>query len=198
MRIPARWTGWGVGSGVLMVVLAGCATYQPVPREYSGPTAKVDDSVNDGGGKCAAFFFVEAYDGHPIANALEVTERRNYGRGFAMDVEDVSRAVPAKAATFHIEGVTHCAAPVIELASTLYSIEGDVMFEPQSGARYIVKGELLPDHSAVWIEDGATGKQCGNKLKVQGSTALNRGTSFLLGPAVAKAAKGQKVEEIPP
>jgi hypothetical protein len=196
-RIASRKT-WVVASGAIVVALAGCTTFQPTPRGYAGPTSQIVDSVQEGSGKCAAFFFLQAYDGHSIENALSETERRNYGRGFAMDVEDVSRTVPSKAATFHINGQTHCAAPVVALASTVYSIEGDVTFEPRSGARYIVKGELVSDHSAVWIEDEASGKQCGNKLRVLGSTALNRGTSFLLGPAVAKAAQGQKVEEIPP
>jgi len=39
--------------------------------------------------------------------------------------------------------------------------------------------------------------QKGYKLRVTGSTALNRGTLLLFGPAVAKPSK-QKVEEIPP
>jgi len=49
------------------------------------------------------------------------------------------------------------------------------------------KGELREDHSAVWVEELSTHKQRGNKLLVKGSTALNRGTLLLLGPAAAKS-----------
>jgi hypothetical protein len=107
-----------------------------------------------------------------------------------------SRPVPARDAIFHLEGRTHCAAPIIEVANTVYVIEGDVKCAPQAGAE-LIKGELSEDHSAVWAEDLSTRKQLGNELLVKGSTALNRGTLFLLGEGVAKFSK-QKLEEISP
>ena len=186
-----------IGMMGLCFVISGCATYEPVEKGYSGATAKLADTVASDGGRCASFYFLETYDGHDVQNALTVTQRRNYGQGFAMTVEDYSRQVPAQEATFHLMGRTHCAAPIIELGNTVYLIEGDVKFTPQREGRYAVKGELRGDYSAVWVEDLSTGKQCGNKLLVKGSTALNRGTLLLLGPAAAKSSK-QKVEQISP
>jgi hypothetical protein len=185
------------GVAGLCLVISSCATYEPAPKGYSQPTAKFADSVTSDGGECAAFFFVAAYDGHDIKNVLIATEQRNSGRGFAaMIIGEYSRPVPAQAASFHLVGRTHCAAPVVELAHTLYLIEGDVSLTPQVDGQYVVKGELSEDHSSLWVEDVATGKQLGNKLLVRGSTALNRATLFLLGPAAAKSK--QPVEEIPP
>jgi hypothetical protein len=181
----------------LCLVICGCATYEPAPKGYVGATAKLADSVTSDGGRCASFFILDAYDGHEVRNALIATQQRNSGRGMAMTIEAYSRPVPAQEAAFHIVGRTHCAAPIIELGNTVFVIEGDVKFRPQWDGQYVVKGELLDDHSAVWVEDLSTGKQCGNKLRVAGSTALNRATLLLLGPAVAKPSK-QKVEEIPP
>ena len=181
----------------LCLFISGCATYEPVQKGYVGATAKLTDFVVSEGGRCASFFFLEAYDGHEVHNALIATQRRNSGRGMAMSIEDYSRQVPAQEATFHIVGRTHCAAPIIEVGNTVYLIEGDVKFAPQGDGQYTVKGELREDYSAVWVEDLSTRKQLGNKLLVKGSTALNRGTLLLFGPAVAKSSK-QKVEEIPP
>src|SRR3984957_16257365 len=175
----------------------GCATYEPAQKGYVGSTAKLADSVTSDGERCASFFFLDAYDGHDVQNALIVTQRRNSGRGMAMTIEGYSRQVPAQEATFHIIGRTHCAAPIIEVGNTVYLIEGDVKVAPQGDGQYAVKGELREDYSAVWVEDVLTGKQRGNKLLVKGSTALNRGPLLLFGPAVAKSSK-QKVEEIPP
>jgi hypothetical protein len=185
------------GVMALCLLISGCATYEPAPKGYVGATAKLADSVTSDGGRCASFFILDAYDGHDVQNALIATQRRNNGRGLAMTIEAYSRLVPAQEATFRIVGRTHCAAPVIELGNTVYVIEGDVKFRPQGGGQYVVKGELLDDHSAVWVEELSTGKQCGNKLRVVGSTALNRATLLLLGPAAAKPSN-QKVEEIPP
>jgi hypothetical protein len=178
-------------------LISGCATYEPAQKGYAGATAKLADSVTSDGGRCASFFFLDSYDGHDVQNALIATQRRNSGRGLAMTIEGYSRQVPALEATFHITGRTHCAAPIIEVGNTVSSIEGDVKFTPQGDGQYVIKGELLEDHSAVWVEELSTGKQCGNKLRVAGSTALNRSTLLLLGPAVAKPSN-QKVEEIPP
>ena len=181
----------------LCLFISGCATYEPAEKGYAGATAKLADSVTSDGGRCASFFFLESYDGHDVQNALIATQRRNSGRGMAMTVEGYSRQVPVQEATFHIMGRTHCAAPIIEVGNTVYMIEGDVKFAPQGDGQYVIKGELRDDYSAVWVEDLSTGKQRGNKLLVKGSTALNRGTLLLFGPAVAKSSK-QKVEEIPP
>ena len=181
----------------LCVFVNGCATYEPTQKSYAGATAKLNDSVVGDGERCASFFFLEAYDGHDVQNALIVTERRNQGRGLAMTTEGYTRPVPAQEATFHLKGRTHCAAPIIEVASTIYMIEGDVKFAPQGDGQYVIKGELREDHSAIWVEDLSTGKQRGNKLLVKGSAALNRGTLLLLGEGAAKYSN-QKVEQIPP
>jgi hypothetical protein len=181
----------------LCLFISGCATYEPAQKGYVGATAQLADSVTSDGERCASFFFLEAYEGHDVQNALIATQRRNSGRGMAMTIEGYSRQVPAQEATFHITGRTHCAAPIIEVGNTVYLIEGDVKFAPQGDGQYVVKGELREDYSAVWVEDLSTGKQRGNKLLVKGSTALNRGTLLLFGPAVAKSSK-QKAEEIPP
>jgi hypothetical protein len=181
----------------LSLFITGCATYEPAQKGYVGATAKLADSVTSDGERCASFFFLEGYDGHEVQNSLIATQRRNSGRGMAMTIEGYSRQVPAQEATFHIMGRTHCAAPIIEVGNTVYLIEGDVKFAPQGGGQYAVKGELREDYSAVWVEDLLTGKQRGNKLLVKGSTALNRGTLLLFGPAVAKSSK-QKVEKVPP
>jgi hypothetical protein len=153
--------------------------------------------VIDDSDRCASFFFLESYDGHDVQNALTVTEQENRGRGLAMTTENFSRPVPAQEATFHLKGRTHCAAPIVEVANTIYLIEGDVKFAPRQDGQYLIKGELASDHSAIWIEDQATRKQVGNKLLVKGSTALNRGTLLLLGEGAAKSSN-QKIEEIPP
>lgn len=186
-----------IGIVVLCLLVSGCATYEPAEKSYSGATARLVDSVADDGGRCASFFILDAYDGHDVQNALTATQQRNSGWGLTMTIQGYSRAVPAQEATFHLKGRTHCAAPIVELGNSVFTIEGDVKFTPQGDGQYVVKGELREDYSAVWVEELSTGKQRGNKLLVKGSTALNRGALLLFGEGVAKSSK-QKVEEISP
>jgi hypothetical protein len=189
------------GTGILglCLLISACATFEPVPKGYSGATAKLTDSAASDADseRCASFFFLGAYDGHDVENSFAATEQRNRGRGMSMTIEGYSRLVPAQEATFHLKARTHCAAPILEVTHKIYIIEGDVKFAPQADGQYTIKGELGEDHSAIWVEDLATGKQRGNKLLVKGSAALNRGALLLLGEAAAKSSN-QKVEEIPP
>jgi hypothetical protein len=151
-----------------VLALTACATFSPVDG-YRGETATIEDSyqwiANE---SCGNFFFLYQYDGHDVDNALQATARANAGRGFRMEPQGASRSVPAREATFHINGRTHCAAPIQELTNTVYLVHGNVQFTPAAGATYLIKGELSADHSAVWIEDKATHAQMGSKLLIRG------------------------------
>jgi hypothetical protein len=157
-----------IALSILALLLTGCATFSPVDG-YQGPTATLEDSYqwteND---SCGSFFFLYEYDGHGVDNALQATAQANAGRGFRMSPKGASRPVPARDATFHINGRTHCAAPIQELVGTVYLVHGNVRFTPAAGATYVITGELAADHSAVWIEDKATHAQVGNKLLIKG------------------------------
>lgn len=153
------------------LLVAGCTT-NPVPEGYTGPTANVADSYTQRGGTGVDFFFLAKVDGHAVYESLTATAVANSGNGFAMTPSVVERPIPAKPSTVTIKGRTHYAAPILELANTVYEISGDVAFNPLPNHSYVVKGVLEEAHSAVWIEDKATGQVVGNKIEVEGSTAL--------------------------
>jgi hypothetical protein len=54
------------------------------------------------------------------------------------------------------------------MTGTVRLVGGNVEFTPEESAVYVIKGELTPDHSAVWIEDEKSGSQVGNKLLLNG------------------------------
>jgi hypothetical protein len=178
-----RWSS----SAVSLVLMAGCAS-SPTPKEYGGPTATLRDTARvEARATCGDFFFLYEYQGQSVDNAVSESAKHNAGNGFALrEAGNYERKIPAQSATFHIAGRTHCAAPIQELAGTVYLIDGDVKFTPMAGDTYVIKGELGPEHSAVWVENEASGRQVGNKLIVNG-------------PAKAGFFKGTgKVIEIPP
>jgi hypothetical protein len=168
-------------------MLGGCTTQPSVlPKDYSGPTAVIADSSYDYSKRKSDFFYVNAIDGKPVANALDNTARMNQGRGLAQQVQGSERRVEPKATVFHIVGSTHYAAPILAMAGTSYYVDGDVTFTPVAGAAYVVKGSLGPDYSAVWIENKENGHQVGNKLIIKGAAEL--------GPLKKK----REPEQIPP
>ncbi|HYC47883.1 MAG TPA: hypothetical protein VED01_20620 [Burkholderiales bacterium] len=139
---------------VALLALAGCAT-SPIPEGYSGPIATIRDSASSETANRAQFFFLSEIDGNPVKNVLGATRQANSGRGFSLNTVPFSRSVPAKQATFTIEGKIDYGAPIQAIINmgTVYSVQKKVTFAPQSNRTYIVKGTLTANRRDVWIED---------------------------------------------
>ncbi len=142
---------------VLGILLTACA-HQLVPDNYAGDTAILRDSYGnyrDGGWlntDTAHFFVATKVDGKIIANSLSQTTGDNYGRGFSMTPVPYERRVPVKTMKVDLWGTTHHAADIGILMNKNYSVRRTVTFTPQPGGRYVVKGRLADQGSAVWIE----------------------------------------------
>lgn len=158
----------------LSVLATSCATYAPsVPEGYAGPRAQLEDSALTHSSSKADFFVVERLDDARIDNSLNETVRRNQGRGMRMTPYFVSRAVIAeKPIKISVAGRTHYAAPIQAMTGTVYQVKGVVEFTPKANARYVVRGELGENYSAVWIEEAESRQHVGQKVEVKGSTKL--------------------------
>lgn len=145
---------------VLGAALSGCATYQPVPQGYSGPTATIHDSGFSEDSTKAQFFAVVAVNGQSISNAFGDSTQASAGRGAQLRTIYTYRDVKAEPMKLTLRGSHATGAPIHAMASqmagTFFTVEGVVDFTPQAGATYVVKGELSKAQSSVWIEDMAT------------------------------------------
>lgn len=160
-----------IGSIVLAALMTGCAT-NPIPEGYTGPLATIKDTVHSHTASKADFFFVSQVNGKPIDDSLSATRGRSYGRGNYMEIAVLDRQVPARAMTLTLVGRTHNAMPISDLMGTVYQVKGDVEVTPEPDHTYVVKGELVENYSAVWLEDAATGALVGKRVEVHGSAAL--------------------------
>ena len=156
-----------------LIVLTGCTTTDPVPDDYTGPTAVIaDSSANRVDPKGflnpkpprVDMFYAYKIDGKEVDTIASKTYRRNEYRGFAMDIVPTERDVPAKPLTVEIVGATYHAAPVGVLFGKSYSVSGTVTFKPAAGQSYVVRGTLGEDYSAVWIET-AGGRVVSKKIE---------------------------------
>lgn len=149
-------------SAVLAVSAAGCATYEPVPKGYSGPTATVMDSGMSEDGKKAQMFALMQVDGNRVMNAFWASANASYGRGASLTTVFPQRQLPAKTMKVTLRASHATGAPIHEIASrmagTFFEVEGVVEFSPVPDHRYVVKGELKKERSAVWIEDTESGQ----------------------------------------
>lgn len=158
----------------LAFLIAGCATYSPsIPVGYVGPRAQLEDSAKTFGSSKADFFVVEEIDGLKVDNSLNETLRRNQGRGMSMTTYIFSRPLIAgKSIKIMVKGRTHYAAPIQALMNTVFEVNGLVEFTPMPNGRYVIRGELSDNYSAVWVEDEVTNELMGKKVEVNGSAKL--------------------------
>ena len=153
---------------LVIAVLAGCATYQPVPEGFTGPTAVVVDSGKYEDGSKAQIFAMVEVEGNRIMNSFWASANASQGRGFALSMSISERSLPAKRMKVTLKGSHTTAAPIHAIASqmagTFFSVEGVVDFEPKPSGRYVVRGELKKGASSVWIEDAETGQVVTKKV----------------------------------
>jgi hypothetical protein len=147
---------------ILAFVLTGCATYNPVPPDYKGPTAVIRDTGFKENSTKAQLFAVTAVDGNRIGNAFGSTAAASYGAGAFITAVYPERKVPIRQMKLTLLGSHATGAPINELASkmagTFFSVEGTVDFLPEANHVYLVKGDLKKEKSSVWVEDMVTGK----------------------------------------
>jgi hypothetical protein len=158
---------WGSAVATL-ILIAGCAPLKSVPDGYSGPKALVTDSREYENRDKAAFFVLAEINGKPIDTSLDASRRASYGKGFNLSAQYIEREVPAEPMKVKLIGTHQTGAPIHELFSRaggyFQTVEGVVDFAPRPNVKYIVKGELGPDGSSVWIEVLETGQRVTDKV----------------------------------
>lgn len=141
---------------------SGCATFEPVPKDYTGPTATLRDSgFSEDRGKAQMFAAVEI-DGNRIMNAFWASASASHGRGNNLTTVFPDRRIKAAAMKVSLHCGHATGAPIAAIASqmagTFFSVEGVVEFTPAPAGKYVVKGDLKKERSSCWIEDESTGK----------------------------------------
>jgi hypothetical protein len=146
----------------ITVTLSGCASYVPVEKDYTGPTATLADTGFSEDGSKAQMFAVIEVDGRRVMNAFWASANASQGRGNNLTTIYPSRKIKAGATKFLIKCSHATGAPIAAIASqmagTYFSVEGAVELAPRADGRYAVKGELTKQKSSCWIEDLETGK----------------------------------------
>jgi hypothetical protein len=157
-----------------IVVLSGCATVAPpIPENYAGPRARLDDSALVQSGSKADMFVAEKLNGQAIDNAIWRTQQASQGKGFSLTPVQFGRPIVAgQLVKVGVKGRTVFAAPIQALTSTVYQVKGTVEFVPEPNANYVVRGEFGEDYSAVWVEDAASKQVVGQKVEIKGSAKL--------------------------
>jgi hypothetical protein len=142
------------------LALSACVT-APVPANYTGPIARIQDSAISETPSRAQFYYLREIGGQKVDNVLFETRKVNNGRGFSQTVSSFEREVPAGPSTLQLRATIGYGAPIQEIANstTMYSIEKVISFTIQPYKTYVVKGTLTAEKQDVWLEDFFTGQR---------------------------------------
>lgn len=157
-----------------LALLVGCET-APVsaPQAPTGPRARLDETAKVLSTGKADFFVVTEVNGIAVKNSIGETFSRNYGRGMVMTPYFLNQDLPAgQPVKIGVMARTYFAAPALAFVNDAYQVKGVVEFTPQENGRYIMRGELGAQYSAVWIEDRSNDTVVGKKVEIHGSAKL--------------------------
>lgn len=157
-----------ITASFVALLVAGCASYEPVPPGYAGDTATVTDNGFSEESTRARTYALVAIDGRSVMNGFIASRNASAGQGARLTMVLTERLVPAKPMKVTLRASTTTGAPIhaiaAQLAGTFFSVEGVVDFSPEPNRRYSVRANLEKDSSSVWIEDEATGQPVTKKV----------------------------------
>ncbi|QPL42041.1 hypothetical protein IT970_11220 [Pseudoalteromonas sp. A41-2] len=179
--------------------LVGCvATYNPIPKNYQGNTAKLDDTYKVGSTSSGQFFYLSKVDGKQVNNSIRATHQASYGQGMLLTPVGFSREVPTEPMTLTLVAQVHHAAPINYMfnAGSNFIVSGDVSFTPEANQHYVVKGYLSPDFSSVWIEN-MSGKQVSDAIVLEGDPDESKTKIAMLSDGEVKLPEPEKNQAAP-
>ncbi len=145
-------------AALVTLLAAGCVS-EPVREMPVGPTATLSGSSVKHG--------YRGWDSFRMSDDTLTLMEKRY-----RDPQKGWYLTAGQPITLTIIGYRRYEIPIVQLVSAIYEVSGTTTFTPVADHAYLIKGELNEKHSAVWIEDKATGEVVGKKIEVQGSTAL--------------------------
>jgi len=130
------------------LALAACQGLGGGAEEASRPHATVTGShLDDGNGRVDTFSVTEI-DGHPIGRRDDPEK--------TLGVDATNRIDAGRQVHIEFEGRARYWNPAKTLFWDPHLVEGSVDFVPAANARYVVRGEITPEGSSVWLEDDAS------------------------------------------
>lgn len=160
---------------ILLVALVGC-THNPIPEGYDGPTARITDTYQNKEATSAHYFALNKVNKKLVKSSFGETRQKNSGRGTVFTPVMVSREVLPQEQEFNIQAFLFYPTDALSLFSENRFVEKNVIFKPEAGEEYFVKGVLLPDETDVWVEN-SQGNQVG-EVVIPKETDKNKSSNF--------------------
>ncbi|MGB6223072.1 hypothetical protein [Haloferula sp.] len=143
-------------------LFSSCANNYSLPKDYTGPTATIQNTGTAQDAFKASVFRVSKVEGK---NSLSSPMRTPYGGGPGVMIGESKVQIPAgQPIQLTLSAHDHFAA---DGAALVYTFGGNVAktatetftFTPKANATYLVNGQLGKESSSVWMNDAASGQR---------------------------------------
>lgn len=138
---------------ITVISLSGCATFNPIPSGYDGPTATIKDTFSNKALSTAHYFELQEVNGNQLPTSFGETRSKNYGKGRNFDAAMLSHQILPEEQAFTISGYKFFGSDIQLMFGDTMAVEGVLSFTPEPNKTYFVKGSLSKAVSEVWIED---------------------------------------------
>lgn len=145
---------------------------QPYPAGYDFATALIRDSATVHGAQLIDLFYVASIDGKAIVDSRSSTQQANAGRGGKLTPVLDERESSVNLTTYSLVGRSEYATSLLALTKPVYEVKGELKAALLADHRYVVRGELGEQYSAVWLEDEDEHRIVGDKIEIHGSARL--------------------------
>ena len=162
MRLPV------LSSSVLALActlaFTGCQGVALAPPVDALPHAKLASSHVDVDNDRTDIFRVLAIDGHETIDPTDLSPR-------SVEIDHSALVAAGKPVHLTVDARAFYTNTARRLFWDPMAVKGTIEFVPAADATYVMRGELTPDKSSVWIEDNATHEPVGRKISVPGRAA---------------------------
>ena len=139
---------------IITILLTSCLATPLDTNPFDGNFAAIDDSYTNSGhfGGGTHYFIIEEIDGIRESNAFNRAQSipsNNYNQfGFSRNIEAKTLKLTLSAKILY-----RTAFNILASEEAYHGVSGEILFEPKVGKHYLVKGIIIQNYAAVWIED---------------------------------------------
>ncbi|HEY9023155.1 MAG TPA: hypothetical protein VIP05_02565 [Burkholderiaceae bacterium] len=148
-----------------MLAVAGCQSV-PLAPEAATPHARLASSHVDVNDDRTDVFRVLAVDGRDVIDPTDLSSK-------SVEIDHTHVLVAGRPAHLSVDALAYYTNTARRLFWDAMRVRGTIDFVPAADATYVMRGELTPDRSSVWLEDAATHEVVGQKVSMVGRGIAN-------------------------
>ena len=169
---------------LIALALAGCQTTPLAPDPATVPHAQLASSHRDVDSDRTDVFRVLAVDGREVIDPTDLSPK-------SVEIDRHQLVAAGRATQLRVDALAYYSNTARRLFWDALRVQDTIDFVPAADASYVVRGELTPERSTVWLENAATHEVVGTKVSVAGHAAAAAEAASAARAAEAAAAKDE-------